>query len=64
MKLIVEVKNCSDCPYRKYVHEQGASEYFCEHPTVGGYGAVLGRDLSVVPDWCPIKERSDEQTNP
>ena len=61
MKLEIEVKSCFDCPMRNHEYGQGGSYDYCSHKDAPrGYGNVLGRPFTVVPEWCPIKDKDND----
>lgn len=61
MKLTIEVKDCHDCPCRKNHYGHGENFEFCSHPeSPRGYDNII-QNIDVIPIWCPISERTDEE---
>jgi len=59
MKLVVEVTDCRDCPFKEETGGQGFSFTICNHKDNkrGVYEDILWgarENFSAVPAWCPL----------
>jgi hypothetical protein len=61
MEMIVKVKDCRDCPYRRSSRGKDDNWEECGHPNHGQppYMDILweGGGFSSVPNWCPIRSQ-------
>ena len=57
--MIIEFKDCRDCPYKGEVQDMGASWAECSHRKAKGfpYAILWGcqEHFKKIPTWCPIK---------
>lgn len=57
--MIIKVEKCKQCPFHDYERGHGSSFYICAHKERDSYDYII-RDLSTIPEWCPLKDESVE----
>ena len=54
MKLEIDIKDCSECPFVSENKEYTFNSYRCKHPVYEKFSVHIG-NKPIIQDWCPLR---------